>query len=66
MEVKKKKRKSRKKQKVVFAPNIVTLSLNAMESCGVIGLNPFAEDRILNDLFQNPRLYRKKGDDVSR
>ncbi len=62
----KKVRKSRKKKKVEFATNIETLSLNAIESCGVIGLDPFAEDRILNDLFQNPRLYRKKGDDVSR
>lgn len=62
----KKIRISRKKKKIEFAPNIETLSLNAIESCGVIGLDPFAEDRLLNDMFQNPRLYRKKGDDVSR
>jgi hypothetical protein len=59
-----KKRGRRKKEKIEFSPNIDTLSLNARQCCGGIGLR--CDDGIPEDFFTNPERYRKPDSDITR
>jgi len=54
------KKRGRKKQKVEFAPNLETLSLNAFETRNAIGI-PYDDGMPYpDDFFTHPDRYRKK------
>ena len=60
---KKTSKKRRRKEKLEFGVNVETLSLNAMQTCGVLGLP--GEERLPDDFFTNNKKYRREGTLIS-